>query len=117
MAQFGVGAFDGIGLPLVGQRRMLAGIVDQVGVGRRLVRVVLQRGRRRVEQGLQAAWLTIIGHVIGDDAARGPIYLRDDIDLFFLAPSNVYNSSSSTTGRRCCRSCGGAGGRAGKVAA
>lgn len=118
MAQLGVVAFDRIGLTFVGQRLMLAGVIDQVGVGGQLIRVILARRGRGVAQGLQPLWLAVSGDVVGDDAAAGALYRRDEVDPLFFCPSNVYRSSSSTTGRReRGASDGGTGGASGRVAA
>ena len=118
MSEFGIVAFDRIGLAFVGQGLMLAGVVDQVGVSGQLIRVILARGGRAIEQGLQAFWLAVSGDVVGNDAAAGAIYLRDEVDPLFFCPANVYSSSSSTTGRRARgASDGGTGGVSGRVAA
>lgn len=85
----GVAPFDGIGLTLVGQRHMLAGIVGHVGVSGQLVGVVLAGGGRDVEERLQPPWLVIKGHVVGDNAAAGAIYLRDEVDPLLFCPSKV----------------------------
>ena len=89
MAQLGIAAFDGVRLAFVGQGRMLAGVVDEVGVGGQLVRIVLARGGGGVEQRLQALRLAVVGHVVGDDTARRPVYLRDEVDPLFFCPANV----------------------------
>ena len=89
MPQLGVLPFHRVGLTLVGQRRVLARVVDEILLGGRLVRVILLGRRRHVEQRLQALWLPVVGHVIGDDAAAGALYLSDEIDPLFLSPSNV----------------------------
>jgi hypothetical protein len=68
---------------------MLARVLDQVGVGGQLVGVVLGRGGRGVEQGLQPLRLAVVGHVIGDDAARRPVYLGDEVNPLFFSPANV----------------------------
>ena len=89
MPQFGVAPFDRIGLALVGQRLMLAGIVNEVGVGWQLVGVVLSGLRRPIEQRLQTLRFPVIGHIVGNDAARRAVYLRDEVDALFFCPAKV----------------------------
>lgn len=76
-------AFDRVGLTLVGQRLMLPGVVDQIGVSGQLVGVILTRRGRGVEQDLESLRLTIIGDVVSDDAASRPVYLCDEVDPLF----------------------------------
>lgn len=82
---------------------MLAGIVDEVRVGRQLIGGVLVRRGRAVEQRLQAGRLAVVGHGIGDDAAGGELYLRDEVDP-------VSSASQRWRVRRVRRRAGGAGG-------
>ena len=89
MAEFGIVTFDRIGLTLVGQRLMMAGIVDEVRIGGELIGVVLGCLGCPVKQGLQAFRLAVIGHLVGNDAAGGPVYLCDEVDARFFEPSKV----------------------------
>jgi hypothetical protein len=89
MPELGVVALNRVGLAFVGQRRVLPGIVDQVRVGRQLIRVVLPGGRRMVEQRLEPRGLAVSGDIVGNDAAGGAVYLGDEVDPLFFCPSNV----------------------------
>ncbi len=98
MTELRIIALDRVGLALVGQRLMLARVVDEVRGGGQLVGVVLSGGGRGIEQGLEPLRLAVRGDVVGDDAAAGAVSLRDEVDALFFCPSYVYNSSNSTTG-------------------
>ena len=71
------------------ERLMLAGIVNEVGVGWQLVGVVLSGLRRPIEQRLQTLRFPVIGHIVGNDAARRAVYLRDEVDALFFCPAKV----------------------------
>jgi hypothetical protein len=89
VTQLSVVGLHRIGLTLVGQRLMRAGVVHQVGVGPQLVRVVLLSLRRVIDEGLQAGGFAIASDIVADDAAGGAIYGRDDVDAVFFSPANV----------------------------
>jgi hypothetical protein len=89
VAQLGVIRLDGVRLALSRGDGVLAGIVDQPVVGREGIRVVLVGLWTPLDEVLQPIERPLPEGVPAQDAARGPVYLRDDVGTVFLSATNV----------------------------
>lgn len=109
-------AFNRIGLAFIGKCLMMPGIIDEVRIRGALIGIVLVSRQRGVYQRLKTLCTSIKRDLVPNDASTGSFNIRYHIDPFFFLPSNVYNSSISTTGSKW-SDAGGGGGESGNVAA
>ena len=95
MAEVGIDRLDGKGLALVRQHEMRTRVeqffVNQGGIG-----VIPARGLRVIQQILERLIAALKRDSPIDDATRGTIHVRHDVDWLFLVLMNVNNSSISS---------------------
>ena len=89
VAQRGVIRLNGVGLALSWGDGVLAGIVDQPCVGREGIGVVLVGLGTPLDEVLQPIERPLPDDVPAQDAARGAVYLRDDVGPVILSATNV----------------------------
>ena len=89
VAQFGVIRLDGVRLALSWGDGVLAGIVDQPFVGWEGIRVVLSGPGAPLEEVLPPLYGPLPDDVPAQDAARGAVYLREDVGTVFLSVTKV----------------------------
>ena len=89
MAQLGVVGLDRVRLALARRDGVAARIVDKRVLGREIVGVVLGGLGAALHELLQGLRHPLPEDVPAQDAARGAVYLRDDVGDVFLAPTKV----------------------------
>ena len=85
VAQLGVIRLDGVRLALSRGDGVLAGIVDQPAVGREGIGVVLAGLWTPLDEVLQPIARSLPDDIPAQDAARGAVYLREDVGPGFLS--------------------------------
>ena len=95
VAQFGVVRLDGVRLALARGDGVLARLVHERVIGREIVGVVLGGLGAAFHELLQGVRRPFPEDVPAQNAARGAVYLRDDIGNVFFCATNVKSSSSS----------------------
>ena len=110
MAQFGIVALNGVGLAFVINELMMSWQIDQRAVSIEQVTVVLLSSRTAVDHRLHHRGCAFPNHIPGHDAPCHPVYSRYDEGWLLFSPTNVDNSSNSTTSGRSAAK-GGASGK------
>ena len=95
MAQFGVIAFDRVGVRLALRDFIGTPVIPQEGISIKGIAEVAFGLGRCIHHLLDGCLGALPDHLKAQKAARDPIYDRDDVDLVFLSPIKVNNSSIS----------------------